>query len=60
MHRICRYVSRKNLATGVFTPHLLQDVFVKYIDKFYAYDFLAMSLKFFWLTFEKNVKALAA
>ena len=31
---------------------LLQDFFVKNIGKFYSYDFLALLLKCFWLTFE--------
>ena len=33
---------------------LLQDFFGKNIGKFNAYDFLAMLLKFYWLTFERN------
>ena len=32
---------------------LLQDFFVKNINKLYAYDFLAMLLKSFWPTFKK-------
>ena len=35
---------------SVFKPSLLQDFFVKNIGKFYAYDILAMILKFYWLT----------
>ena len=34
---------------NVYTP-LLENVFVKYIGKFYAYDFLAMLLKVYRLT----------
>ena len=37
---------------------MLQDFFVKNISKVYAYEFLAMLLKFYWQTLEKNVKAL--
>ena len=40
---------------GVSTP-LLQDFFVKDIGKLYAYEFLALSLKFYLLTFEKFFK----
>ena len=36
---------------GVFTPPLmLQDFFVKNISKLYAYGFLPMLLKFYWIT----------
>ena len=45
----------------MFTPPpLSQDFFMKGIDKFYAYDFLAILLRFHWLTCTKNFKALAA
>ena len=40
------------MASGGFT-FLLQDFFLKNIGKYNAYDFLAMTLKFYWLTFEK-------
>ena len=30
------------------------------IGEFYAYDVLTILLKFYWLTFEKNLKALTA
>ena len=39
---------------GVFTLPLLQDFLMKNIGKLYAYDFLAISLKFYLLTFEKK------
>ena len=38
----------------------MQDLILKNISKFYAYDFLAMLLKHFWLTFRKICKALAS
>ena len=45
---------------GVVPPPLLQDFFVKNIGILYAYDFLTLLLKFYYLTFKKNFKALAA
>ena len=43
-----------HLGGCVFTLPLLQGFFVKIVDKFHEYDFLAMILKFYWLTF-KNI-----
>ena len=45
---------------GMFTPRLLHNFFVKSIGEFYAYDLLAMLLKFYWLPFEKKFKSVAA
>ena len=49
------------MASGVggwgWKDPLLQDLFVKNIGTFFAYDFLAMSLKFYWLTFKNNFKS---
>ena len=60
--QICKHMPGIGLTVygvgGVFTR--LQVIFVKNIGKFYAHDFLAMSLKFYVLTFQKNVKAMAA
>ena len=39
---------------------LLQDFFLKNIGKLRAYDFLPMSLKFYWLTLKKKFRALAS
>ena len=44
---------------GIYIP-LLQGFFVKNIAKFYVYDFLAVLLKFYWLTFKQKFMALAA
>ena len=38
---------------GVFLPPLLRDFFVKNFGKLYAYDLLAMSSKFCWLSLKK-------
>ena len=44
---------------GVVPPPLLQDFFVKNIGILYAYDFLTLLLKFYYLTFKKIFKTLA-
>ena len=42
------------LVGGCVYAVLLQDFFVKNIGKFYTYDFLAILLKFYLITFEKK------
>ena len=48
------FLSFPKLNSQWFKHPLLQDFFVKNIGKYYAYDYLAMLLKFYWLNFEKK------
>ena len=54
------FLSFPKLNSQWFKHPLLQDFFVKIIGKSYAYDYLATLLKYYWLTFEKKFKTLAA
>ena len=52
MHETLTVIMHETLPLTLCSTSLLQDFFVKNIGKLYAYEFLALLLKFYWLTFK--------